>query len=346
MSLLSYSGVTTKVRAMNSKLLKPVDYDKITYITSVAEFVNFLREDNAYTFLFEDVSVPDLHRGDIEKLLNLSIYSDFSRIYRFSNALIRNYLKLYFMKYEVSMIKTCMRMVFDKRNTELHLELFQDFFLKHSKMNLNLMASSTTIEELINYLKGTIYYQPLSKLSAIEHPMMFDYEIQLDLFYFTTLYKGCSKHLVGEDLELISSSYGKQIDLMNILWVYRSKKYLHLDYVTLSKIIIPIHYKLKQYQLKQLMEADSLDSFDQLLNQTYYANKYDTLENYSLEQTFDNLTVQLNRADCRKHPYSVAIVKSYLYQKEKEVKKLTMALECIRYGYGQNEIKQYLQTEV
>lgn len=346
MSLLSYSGVTTKVRAMSSKLMKPSDYEKITYITSVHEYVNFLKESKAYASLFADANIATMHRGDIEKLLKCSIYMDFSSIYRFSNNNVRQYLNLYFMRFEVLAIKTCLRMVFDRRDTKLNMELFQEFFSKHSKMDLNSMTASTSIEELIEHLQGTIYYQPLHKLSALEHPTMFDYEMQLDLFYFVTLYKECSKHLHGEDLEMILSSFGKQIDFMNILWVYRSKKYLRLPNTELYKIIIPIHHKLKQHQLRSLIGAESMESFQQLLDHTYYGNKYDTLENYSLEDTFDRLTATLNRIDCRKHPYSLATIKSYLYRKETEVKKLTMVLECIRYGYGQKEIEQYLQTEV
>lgn len=346
MSLLSYSGVTTKVRAMNGKLMKPEDYKKLIAVSSVQEYISFLKQKNAYEGIFAGVNVEDLHRGDVEKLLMNGIFHDFSRIYRFSNSDQREFLDLYFMRYELQMIKSCLRMIFDKRNPEMNLDLFQPFFLKHSKMNLSKMASSTTIDELIESLKGTIFFQPLSKLTVIDHPSMFDYEMQLDLFYFVTLYKSCQKHLRGNDLELIQSSLGVQIDLMNIQWIYRSKKYLQLSSADLHRIIIPIHYKLKQTQLKLLIETQSIQEFEQLLNTTYYGNKFASIENYSLEDAFDRLIEKLNQIDTRNHPYSIAIIKSYLFHKEKEVTQLTRVLECIRYGYSPKEIEQYLQTEV
>jgi len=346
MSLLSYSGVTTKVRAMSAKLMKPEDYRTLTTLTSVHEYVNYLKQRKSYAPIFTQVNVDTLHRGDIEKLLTKGIYQDFSKIYSFSNSVQRDFLDQYFMRYQLQIIKSCLRMIFDNRNPELNLDMFQAFFLKHSKMDLSKLTASTTIQELVANLKGTLFYEPLQRLSVIDHPTLFDYEMQLDLFYFVTLYKGCSKHLSGEDLELVMNSLGLEIDLLNIQWIYRAKKYLKLSDTEINKIIIPIHHKLKRYQLKNLVEAESISEFEQELNLTYYGNKFAIIENYSLETAFMELQEKVYNTDSRKKPYSVAVIKSYLYNKEKEVTKLTTALECIRYGYDSKEIEQYLQTEV
>lgn len=346
MSLLSYSGVTTKVRALSGKLMSNDDYRELSLVTSVQEYVNYLKQRKAYESIFSQVDVEALHRGDIEKLLTKGIYRDFSRIYRFSNTKQREYLNLYFIRFEVQVIKSCLRMVFDNSDPELNLDIFQEFFTKHSKLDLSKLTSSNTIDELITNLQGTEFYQPLSKLLTVEHTTLFDYEMQLDLFYFVTIYKSCPKHLKGDDLKLVMNTFGLEIDLLNIQWIYRAKKYLKLANTELYKIIIPINYKLKHNQIVKLVEAESMAVFKQELNATYYSNKFATIENYSLEEVFEQLQEKLYQLDSRKKPYSVAVIKSYLYNKEKEVQKLTTALECIRYGYSQKEIEQYLQTEV
>ena len=346
MSLLSYSGVTTKVRAMSGKLLQQKDYHNLCTVASVQEYVNYIKKCPAYTPIFATINIDTLHRGDIEKLLTKSIYYDFSKIYRFSSARQRQFLDLYFLRFQVQIIKSLMRMIFDHRDPELNLDLYQDFFMKHSKMNLSRLTSSTNIHELIEHLKGTVFYQPLNKLEIIEHPTIFDYEMQLDLFYFVTIYNNCSKHLSGDDLLLIKNSFGIQIDLLNIQWIYRSKKYLNLSSTDLINIIIPIDYKLKHHQIRKLIESESLSEFEQLLRDTFYGNKFEIIENYSLEDAFGKLQRNLNKLDCRKNPYSVAVIKAYLYNKENEVQKLTTTLECIRYGYDPKDIEQYLQTEV
>ena len=48
--------------------------------------------------------------------------------------------------------------------------------------------------------------------------------------------------------------------------------------------------------------------------------------------------------ESRKDPYSVAVIYSYLYHKEHEVNRLTIALECVRYKVGQEEAMRYIRN--
>ena len=47
-NLLAYSGIATKIRAMESKLLKPEQFEEIANMTSVPEIVDYLRRNTAY----------------------------------------------------------------------------------------------------------------------------------------------------------------------------------------------------------------------------------------------------------------------------------------------------------
>lgn len=48
--------------------------------------------------------------------------------------------------------------------------------------------------------------------------------------------------------------------------------------------------------------------------------------------------------EARKDPYSVAILYSYLYHKEHEVNRLTIAIECVRYGIPAEEAIRYIRN--
>ena len=225
--LLSYSGLTTKIRAMQSHLLNDQNFREIVELESVPQAVSYLKQHKSYEDLFEGYNEADLHRGQIEKMLRLTVYRDFSKLYRFANVEQRKFLALYFKRYEVSVIKECLNTVFDHRDVVLNLSIFDEFFNKHSQLDINLLASSRTIEELIANLKGTEYYAPLSQLADIERPTLFDYEMTLDLYYFAQMWKDRSKVVTKRDLEELTAAWGSKFDMLNLQWIYRSKRYYH-----------------------------------------------------------------------------------------------------------------------
>ena len=47
---------------------------------------------------------------------------------------------------------------------------------------------------------------------------------------------------------------------------------------------------------------------------------------------------KLRRAAARKYPYSLAVIDEYLFLREEEIKRLTTAMECIRYGLDASQI--------
>ena len=330
MGLLEYSAITTKIRAMSSSLFTEEDYRHLSSLESIPEFVDYLRRSRGYNDTYSNLDTEDLHRGYLEKLLTKDRYDDFARIYRFANVRQRRYMDLYFMRIEVSFIKTCHRMLFDGQKINFILEEFGSFFDKHSDVNLHALSSVSSLGELHEALRGSKYYEPLKKLQDFPAPTLFDYETRLDLFYFTTLWKNRTKCLKGRDLEIITEVYGTRIDMVNMQWIYRTKKYHDLSPAQIYSFIIPFTYKLKSSELSALVEAGSVEEFISVYKTTFYKD-YDFNEQVSLENIHQHIQLRLARASTRKYPYSIASINSYLYNKEIEVRRLVRALECIRY---------------
>ena len=100
----------------------------------------------------------------------------------------------------------------------------EKLFGKHANFNFSIVATSTDIADLILNLKDSIFYEPLSSLQNKSDLRLFDYEIALDLFYFKTLWK-VKDTFNKKDREVLTHTYGRQIDMLNIMWIYRTKKY-------------------------------------------------------------------------------------------------------------------------
>ena len=124
---------------------------------------------------------------------------------------------------------------------------------------------------------------------------------------------------------------------MNLQWIYRAKKYYHMEPVDIYTLLIPIHYKLSTELIKELVEAPSLEDFTNLLLTTSYARHTDFEQHLTIEQMYKQCLDRLYTIDSRRNPYSFATLNAYLFKKEEELETLTTAIECVRYGLSPEE---------
>lgn len=347
-SLLAYSGITTKTRAMAGKLLSDDDFRELAELSSVAEAVAYLKNKKEYQELFKNIEETALHRGDIEKLLQISKYQDFTKLYQFANGKQRNFLDLYFLQYEIILLKYCLRIVFDHRSFDLDLSAFKAFFEKHSNLSLERLTAAQTLEELVAELKGTELYGVLSRIGNIEKPTLFDYENTLDLYHFRRLWRMKGKYLGKDDVAFVTKTFGSKFDLLNIQWIYRSIKFYKLPAEHIYALLIPIQYRLKQDEVRAMTEAQSDDEFQNILKGTYYAKTFSRihhLELQNLEAFYYSYLSMLHRREGRQNPYSIAVLDSFLYQKDEEIRKIITVVEGIRYGLNPQDILKYILIE-
>ena len=340
--LLEYSGIVKKTRAMESRLLSPGQFQELASLHTIPEAVEYLKKNTAYAETLESLEPTQLHRGNIEKLLTQSLYRDYTKLYRFCGQKQRKFMELRLKSYEIDLIDYCLRIVINhyKRPFDLHYK--KEFFDRYSQLSIDRLITSRTTDELVDNLKGTEYYDPLKKLQDAQKVTLYDYDLALELYFFTTLWKARKKMLKKEDLELYERDCGSQIDLLNMQWILRAKKYYNMKPADIYLLIIPIHYKLSTAQIKEMVEAAGIEELQTLVSQTRYGRHYHFQKVPDMEQMYSECLHHLYLIDRRRNPYSIAAVNTYLFLKEEEIKKLTTTLECIRYGLSPGETMTYV----
>ena len=63
---MSYSGIVTKIRAMQAKLLTEEDFHNIAYLGNVNAVIEYLKEKPAYAEYINQMDVSLYHRGNVE----------------------------------------------------------------------------------------------------------------------------------------------------------------------------------------------------------------------------------------------------------------------------------------
>ena len=329
--LMKYSAVATKIRAMDSRLLTHSDFEKLAAMESVPQAVAYLKKIPAYGALFKGYDETELHRGQIEKLLVGTLYYDFSKIYRFCDKDQKKILKLYFCKFEIAIIKRAFRRVFNHGDRTAEEKELRGMIQRYTDVPLDRLAEAETVPEILEALKGTDYYKVLEKLDHAENMGLFDYEMTLDLYYFSTIWKQNSKLTKGKTQVLLTRSLGSQIDLLNMMWIYRTKKYYQMPEASTYALLIPVTYKLHDSDIRAMVSAADNRALEEAIQKTYYGRRFLKLDSQELETVYDRFLRKIYTEEKRANPYSLAVITGYLYDKEQELDRLTTVLEGVRY---------------
>lgn len=345
-SLLEYSGITTKIRSMKSQLLTEADYEQLAQMSTVREAVEYLKKRSSYDTILSKLEETTLHRSTIEQVLFYVEYSDFIKIYRFSNNVkLRNFLDLYFLTYEAKLLKTCIRCVVDHRNLDIDLEYLGEFFEQHSSLDFKKISEVSTIRQLVEALKDTPYYTRLHPLCELPNISLFDYETAVDAYVFSEMWRQHKKYK-GVDRKALARTFGYKFDLLNLQWIYRAKKYYNMSTAEIYNLLLPIQYKLNKESVHQLVEAATPDEFMNRMNFTYYGKKYASrleqpMDGFFIEKIYHGLLLHAHVLGFRNEPFSIATVHMYLYLKHIECARLITTLEGIRYGFPIQTIIEY-----
>lgn len=346
--LLAYGGLTTKARAMKGQLLTREQYRAMASLDSVTEAVDFLRSLPMYSDIFPDMDSEDLHRGTIERLLAGSLYRDYARLYRFAGMKQRRFFKLYFVHFEIDILKSCLRNAAAHQPVPVSLSRYEEFFRSHSSLNLAAIGTASSTDELIDSLEGTSYYPLLDGVRDAGDGGHFDYEMALDLYYFNIIWRAIRKKLPKREQDAILQGFGTKLDLLNLQWIYRTKRYYTISGAAVKKLLIPIRYRLRGAQLEQLIAAESMEDFFSILSDTWYGTQIRSLdldETPNLELLYDVILAHIHRTAARRNPYSIASLYSYLYFKEVELRKIITVIEGIRYKLEPGEILEIITNE-
>ena len=183
--------------------------------------------------------------------------------------------------------------------------MFQEFFERHSKVDLIKLSESQDIGQLIENLKGSPYYSALRTLEQNGGVTLPACETALDMMYFKAIWKRAGDMASKSEQEIIKQCFGTKMDMLNLQWICRSKKYYRLSPGT-----------IRTSWYGRLEEASGEARLD-------------------LEKLAWEINNRIYEMSCRKNPYSIASINSYLYFKEQEIKRIINTIEKIRYGvYG------------
>lgn len=338
---MNYAGINAKIKVMRSRLLTYNNFVELSKSKDVEDVTNKLKNFYSYHDFLCTLEKEKLHRGFIESKLTLSLMSDFERIYNFiPDYGLKKYLSAFFLRNEIHILKSILSMIYDKRDIEYTLPELSILIGRKLKIDVDRLKSSSCVSDFINNLKGTQFYNLLSDTYK-QSQKLFDLEMKLDFYYYMHLWQLQKKYLTGQNKVILSKIKGSEIDLVNISWLYRMKKYYNFDATALYSYLLPIQYKLKPSEISALVKANTMAEFEKIVYNTYYGSLFQT-EKLKIERVNYKILSSIYHKFYLKGEKTISSVVYYIYLKEMEINNITSLIEGIRYKLDSSKILSYL----
>ncbi len=328
-----YLAVTTKLRSISSAFLSEADYQKMLDLPDVDALVKFLKQHSVYQ-LDSDFATS---AAESEKLLKKVVFQRQARILPFLLNDDLKFVQMLLRRSEIEYLKQIIRAIHTGKELNIFDFESQSYF---EVKDFSDLLTSNSLEALLKKLQSTSYASILAPyIKAQKKHMLFYLETELDRFYFKELLTLVGK-LNSEDRAILTGIIGVNIDLLNLQWIYRAKKYYDLSTEPLFNFALAGGDKLNLKKLKELAYANSEKEFLKLMPFVYredFAGD-DLLIESNMERRLYHLFQQKNK----KGSVNLSTVIAFLHTSEYEMRDIFTILESKRYGIAAADVKNFL----
>ncbi len=338
--------VTARIRSRRAKLFDEDDYRKLVRMgpSGIARYLG----ETEYETEVEELGTRHSGVDLIEYALNRNLAKHFGNILSWADGRLHDQIARYLRKYDIWNIKTILRGKYadaDQETVEADLIRAGDL----DDRVIDQMASAETIQEAIEGLAGTLYYEPLTDAlpEYEEHGALVPLENALDRAFYTHLLGSVSLGVATQQSSSLYLTFLRaEIDFLNIRNALRlARSGAELD---------PTEYFIEggrlftATRLQQL--ATNTDELVSHIRDSRYGDdlsvaleKLEDAESLiQFEHALDAALLEYSGRLASSDPMSVAAVMSYILAKEREVDNIRAIARGREVGLEEEEIQDEL----
>ena len=341
LDLFPFAYPNARVKARIGRLINEKQFSEILETENLEEFMNYLR------------GLPDyakyVDRFPVEKALESQLAETYETVSKIAPASIREPFRVNLKKWDIRNIKSLITAKDAGLGAEETLNLLVPFGEIYE--TLEALTDSETVQDVVAGLEGTEYAQVLEDaLSEYgETGMVLPLEAALDRYYLENMMRAVGSPS-DDNTKLLHTYFGTQVDISNIKIILRAKAD-GLSYDDISPYMIQEGYQLREWKLKDLMEAEDVSGVISGLEGTDYGPMLsEALSEYSatgsisvFERVLEENLNRMARNFALKKPFGVGPMIGFLSRKEVEVRNLKVIARSKREpGFPESIVKEML----
>lgn len=326
---VKYPALNAKMKCMYSNNLSKEEFEKLLRQSNLKEAISFIKS----KFPFLENLNEKMHRKELEQELNNLFIYDILKIFKYLNKNEIKILMQFLSKYELNCVKNVFRNFTTNRDSREYLKNIDNWTAKMFK-NIDGINEITEETEFLELIKSEDYYKVFAEYEEIiENAPLEEIEVKLDKFYFEKIFN-LSKKYNKNLLYLI----GTEIDLLNIIWIYRAKKYFKYSENEIKEILIPINYKISKKVLEDLLNSEDFNDMKIVLNETKYRKVFS--DESKIEYDKNKYLYDINIKLFRTKLFDICTVFCNINLLDIEIKNIINIIEGIRYKLDKSEIQK------
>lgn len=340
-----FAAANTKIRVLKSKLLTEEDYIKLMKMDNINAQIDYLRNNTVY---IEELRKVDKIRNiqQVEAELERHLIYQFDKLMNFFTDEYKELFKAFLLRHEIEDLKLYLRVL--ERNEDIN-QIAKSSVLKEKHYNFDIekVEESSNLDELIENLKGTIFYKVLAPYRNEDKTrIMFYMEMNLDRMYFNLLHTINDK-LRKEDKTILQDFLGRNVDLLNIEWIYRGLKFYNLLPEELINYTLPNGLYFNYDNLKE-MSYSSLEHLKEIVLNSKYSFLFDEEKDIDLylERRVQRYLREISFNYFKKAKNNISLALGYLHILEYEIRDIISILEATNYGLTKDETRDYLVRQI
>ncbi|MCX7927778.1 MAG: V-type ATPase subunit [Candidatus Omnitrophica bacterium] len=336
--LAKYSFANAKIRAMLSRILDSTTLQQLRRVKDIYELVDSLTQTH-YQEVLRSIDWGNFDITDLERRLIRYAIARFRRVYTAINGSVEKVLvNLLLQRYELEELKVILRIWHKKLSVNIEDYLIGEDLGAHLQPHKLLACAS--LEEIIVLLDETPYKKPLinARNNYKVHNSIFYIEAALDVDYYRRLWQ-CVDKLSNNDKIIARNILAVVVDIENIHWLIRMRKYYSMGIGEMLEGILPGGAWITKERLSQVYASDGLGKVIESISLGPYAQLKSLVEeNITFLEgfLFDFLQQKIRQA-MSGFPFTIGTVLGYLLLMQKETQAVISLLNAKVLGLASEE---------
>ncbi|MDR2522754.1 MAG: V-type ATPase subunit [Synergistaceae bacterium] len=346
---------SVKARIRRGTLIQSEEFRLLLELASVGEIAVHLGK-SAYAAILKDFNLEEMRRSELEFLLGVSVLAEGVTFRHYADLSDRKLLDLWLESFDITLFKNHFRRTMGTGEWGGHMDagrilgLVSDFRL--TLVDQEKLLSGGTLRDIVAAVRSEPLRAALSEAIPSRDPSemsgaefqktSFNAGMILDRYYFDNLYAAAAA-LGGEEGRMLRALVGTRVDLMNLYWIYRARRFFNMAPEEALTLLVKARCRADFELLTKVAFAEPR-ALAAVLRGTAYEeifdveNSSDALREVEIESRIKCFLFAAAQRVFLTGSLGFQNIAAYLTLKELEVRDLVAVVESVRYGFDRSKV--------